>query len=188
QMDEMVEKLRSKQTKAEQKQDNYKLYLGIGCGVLGVKLNNNPKLIELTCRDNQLTSLNLSNYPNLETINCAYNQLTNLNFLNNLNEEKLTYLNVRDNNITSDLTPFSKFVNLEGLYLNNNNFFGSLKPLGGLDKLNWLDIRDTDINSGLEYLPDNVEYFYCSADERKDAKCKDIYNLFANDQGEVEIE
>jgi len=33
-----------------------------------------------------------------------------------------------------------------------------------------------------------LEYFYCSIDKRPEAKVKAIYNLFANDQGEVEIE
>ncbi|CAI2180980.1 6689_t:CDS:2 [Funneliformis geosporum] len=136
-----------------------------------LELNNNPKLIELDCRSNQLTSLNINNCPNLKKIFCFNNQLTNLNFLHNLNEEKLTELSVRNNKITSDLIPLNKFINLEGLYLDNNNFFGSLQSLRGLDKLNNLSIDDTDIDS---------------AEQRKDAKCKDIYNLLANNQGKVE--
>ncbi|CAI2197598.1 3718_t:CDS:2, partial [Funneliformis geosporum] len=44
----------------------------------------------------------------------------------------------------------------EKLGLANNNFFGSLEPLAGLNKLKELSIRDTDIDSGLEYLPDSL--------------------------------
>jgi len=51
-----------------------------------------------------------------------------------------------------------------------------------------LSISDTDVDSGLEYLPDSIETFYCTTDCKKDAKCKSIYNLFANDQGVVETE
>jgi len=51
-----------------------------------------------------------------------------------------------------------------------------------------LSISDTDVDSGLEYLPDSIETFYCKTDCKKDAKCKSIYNLFANDQGVVETE
>ncbi|KLL02755.1 MAG: hypothetical protein MRECE_47c004 [Mycoplasmataceae bacterium CE_OT135] len=47
-----------------------------------------------------------------------------------------------------------------------------------------LDIRDTDIDSGLEYLPDSLVWFYCSANERKEAKCQTIYNLLANEEKE----
>jgi hypothetical protein len=60
--------------------------------------------------------------------------------------------------------------------------------LKNLTKLKILDISNTDINSGLEFLPASVEGFSCSVDLRKDAKCKIIYNLFANDRGEVETE
>jgi len=51
-----------------------------------------------------------------------------------------------------------------------------------------LSISDTDVDSGLEYLSDSIETFYCTTDCKKDAKCKSIYNLFANDQGVVETE
>jgi len=78
-------------------------------------------------------------------------------------------------------------VNLKSLVLCNNPFTGSLEHLKGLSKLvECLNIDDTDIDSGLEYLPESIEKFYCSADKRKDAKCQAIYNLFANDQGKVE--
>jgi Leucine-rich repeat (LRR) protein len=143
----------------------------------------------LDCPNNQITNLDLSNCNNLWRLTCSNNKLTNLNFLNNLvNPERLTELIIYNNKITSDLTLLSKFVNLEELYLGNNNFTGSLQPLTRLVELKELDISDTDINSGLEYLPDSLEKFYCSASYRKNSKCQNVYNLFANDQGEVETE
>jgi len=57
-----------------------------------------------------------------------------------------------------------------------------------LNKLKLLDIRNTDIDNGLEYLPDSLKEFYCSADQRKGAKCKTISNLFSNEQGIIEME
>ena len=48
-------------------------------------------------------------------------------------------------------------------------------------KLSFLNISDTDLDSGVEYLPESVEHFYCSVSERKDAKVKAIYNLFADE-------
>ncbi|KLL03765.1 MAG: hypothetical protein MRECE_9c019 [Mycoplasmataceae bacterium CE_OT135] len=110
----------------------------------------------------------------------------------------MTYLNVSSNNL-SDLSLFSHLVNLERLGIGNwhwekinqgiyNRFTGSLKPLQNLTKLKELDISNTDINRGLEYLPDSLKEFSCSVEQRKEAKCKAIYNLFANDQGVVETE
>jgi Leucine-rich repeat (LRR) protein len=142
----------------------------------------------LVCSGNKLTNLNLSSGNNLEILYCSNNNLTNLSFLNNLNEEKLTYLDIGSNNITSDLIPFSRFINLKELCLNSNPIHGSLEPLKNMSKLEKLSISDTDINSGLEYLSESIETFYCSANQRKNVKVKTIYNLFTNNQGEVKTE
>jgi len=141
---------------------------------------------------------NLEGFVNLEYLNFSDNQLTSLDFLNDLNAKKITRLYISNNKISSDLTPFSRLVNLEKLGLGSNdqervkrsiynNFAGSLKPLAELTKLYWLNIRDTDIDSGLEYLPESIREFGCSVGLRKNAKVKTIYNLFANEKGEVEI-
>jgi len=55
-----------------------------------------------------------------------------------------------------------------------NRFSGSLRPLQSLGKLKSLNISNTDIDSGLEYLPESVKDFSCSADIKKDAKVKII--------------
>lgn len=55
-----------------------------------------------------------------------------------------------------------------------------------MTKLWELNIEDTNIDSGLEYLPESVERFYCWVHKRENTKCNLIYNLFANEQGIVE--
>jgi len=69
--------------------------------------------------------------------------------------------------------------------INYNRFAGSLRPLQNLVNLKELNINDTNLDSGLEYLPDSLEKFSCSAYKIIDAKVKAIYNLFANKQGIV---
>jgi hypothetical protein len=57
-----------------------------------------------------------------------------------------------------------------------------------MNELEVLSIKNTDIDSGLEYLPKSVKKFYCSGNEKPEAKCQALYNLFANNQGEVETD
>ncbi|CAH1765282.1 1682_t:CDS:2 [Entrophospora sp. SA101] len=130
-------------------------------------LNNLPKLRELYCSENKLTALEINNCANLERINCSYNQLTQIKLPKG---EKLELLSLAGNNLNQDLSFLS------GLHLKN------------VSKLKTLDISNTDIDRGLEYLPESVEYFACSANKRKDAKVQAIYNLFADEQGEVETQ
>jgi len=73
------------------------------------------------------------------------------------------------------------------LRCSNNPLSGKfLKQLEYMVNLEYLDINNTNIDSGLEYLPESVKYFKCSADQSKDAKCQAIYILFANKRGKVE--
>ena len=162
-------------------------------------LTDFTNLEELDCGQNQITSLNLNGLTQLEKLYCYDNYLTSFDY-SSLNPKKLTYLNISDNNLPAqDLSVFSKLTNLQLLWIGGNNeshftqniynkFYGSLEPLKKLTKLEWLWIPETDIDSGLEYLPESVEKFHCSAEYRKNAKIKTIYNLFANEQGVVELE
>ncbi|CAG8733091.1 6530_t:CDS:2, partial [Racocetra persica] len=98
--------------------------------------------------------LDLSEYPNLEKITISGEYLKSpLTELELGEKPKLYLLYVPDNRLIS-------------LVLNET-----------------LDISNTDIDSGLEYLPDSVKKFKCSTDKRPDTKAKAIYDLFANDQG-----
>lgn len=62
----------------------------------------------------------------------------------------------------------------QGIY---NHFFGSLEPLKNLTRLRQLDINNTDINSGVEYLPNGlrgVHKIAYSAQARPESKIKEI--------------
>jgi len=48
-----------------------------------------------------------------------------------------------------------------------NRFYGSLKLLKNMTKLEKLNIANTDINSGLKYLPDSLKDFDCSIEKEK---------------------
>jgi len=100
------------------------------------------------------------------------NHLTNTGFLTSLpNPEKLIKLSISHNDFpTQDLSVFSRFINLESLILDSNNFFGSLEPLKGLAKLKHLNISYTNLDSGLEYLPESLERIDCDGTEA----CKNI--------------
>lgn len=146
-----------------------------------------PNLKELNCSLNQLTSLDLFGSPNLTYLDCQNNLLTNLDFLTALNPKKIDCLAIYDNNIEEqNLSVFSQFTNLEtslgignynkekienGIY---NHFVGSLEPLKSLNKLKFLEISNTDIDSGLEYLPESIEELLLFPSHRPQAKVKVI--------------
>lgn len=130
--------------------------------------------------------LDLSDFVNLEKLYCSDNELVGID-LSLTHPEKMTYLDIGNNNFApSDLSLFSKFINLkvlsigadkeEKIKLNKyNRFYGSLEPLKSL-KLNTLDIRATDINEGLEFLSDSLDSILCEP-VRDDAKVKTIHEL-----------
>jgi len=78
-------------------------------------------------------------------------------------------LGINNNNLSKqDLAIFSRLINLGNLFAHNDNqekinqgiynrFYGSLEHLKDLNKLVNLDISNTDINSGLEYLSENIK-------------------------------
>nr|CAG8653365.1 2898_t:CDS:2 [Entrophospora candida] len=160
-----------------------------GNKITHLEIINCPSLKEIDCGNNQLTELNIKNYPDLKVLHCGSNLLRNLDLSKNKNLEELSIMN--NNFVKQDLSFLSHLINLKKLYLGNtnidyllkerveqgvyNNFIGSLEPLKNLNKLEKLDIKNTDIDSGLEYLPDNVKEFSCSADGREGAKVGKIY-------------
>ncbi|CAI2177706.1 4822_t:CDS:10, partial [Funneliformis geosporum] len=120
-----------------------------------VGVNECLNLTELDCRDNQLNNLDISNCQQLKKLYCNGNKLTNLD-LTNLGE--LEYLNCSDNQITQ--LNLNQQVNLKGLDLTGNNFTSLefTKTLTALEKLN---ISQTKITTGLEYLPQSLKEIEC---------------------------
>ena len=133
------------------------------------------KIKDIYCLKNKITEfVNLGDCLELFKLDAAHNSVSDLDpLLNSLHLEKLKWFSVGENNVLErDLSCFSRFTNLETLYIGNpfstmqnirKNFFnhwrGSLKPLRTLTKLKDLWISDTDIEGGLEYLPENLERF-----------------------------
>jgi Leucine-rich repeat (LRR) protein len=91
----------------------------------------------------------------------------------------LERLSLDDNNFPAqDLEIFTPFQELKLLRISGirkpSYFYGSLKPLQKLEKLELLNISGTDITHSLEYLPDSVKELYCNP-YRSDAKVIDLY-------------
>ncbi|WNE39993.1 MAG: hypothetical protein GBAus27B_000060 [Mycoplasmataceae bacterium] len=113
--------------------------------------------------------LKLEGFINLEELDCS-NNLLNILDLDDLDSKKIRELDLRDNDLDrSNLDFLSKFINLKNLYLGNsesnrkrgiyNRLYGSLKSLENLTNLKILDIRETDIDRGIEYLSESLDYF-----------------------------
>ncbi|MCE8163893.1 MAG: hypothetical protein I3273_06535 [Candidatus Moeniiplasma glomeromycotorum] len=117
------------------------------------------------CRNNKLTSLTLPDHHYIQRLDCSDNQLSNLGFLSNFVIKSPEYfsampcgpftgLKIVNNKFPPmDLSIFSNFTYLKDLDISDNSFYGSLKPLKNMASLWWLNISNTNIDSGLEYLP-----------------------------------
>lgn len=139
----------------------------------------------LNCSENKLTELDLHNLTQLEILVCRDNHLTNINYPFT-NPEKLFYLSIRNNNLQKQgLSVFDKFVNLKELWIGNddkekiengmhNRFFGSLGDLRNMSDLEELYLNNTDLDGGVEYLPDNINNIYYSTKERPESRIKEI--------------
>ncbi|RGB40044.1 hypothetical protein C1646_688548, partial [Rhizophagus diaphanus] len=148
-------------------------------------ISKNKQLTEIDCSQNKLISLDLSNCLNIKVVTANCNQLNELK-LPASNNVKLEYLNLLDNSFSQNLDCFSRLFNLKELLIGNidgdriqqgkyNQFHGGLKPLKNVIKLESLSINNTDIEFGLEFLPDSIKNFRCLADKRAEAKVKKIY-------------
>lgn len=126
-----------------------------------LKLVGFNNLIKFNCFENQLTLLDLSDCFSLTELCCSNNRFINLNFLDQINP-KLKILYIGNNYFPlNDLRVFSPLFNLEKLWIGSNSWTGSLQPLQTLTKLKYLHVNQTDLTTGLEYLPDSLENFYC---------------------------
>jgi len=114
----------------------------------------------------------------LQKLDVAFNSLADLDFLNDLDTKKLTSINITKNNFSNqsvqDLysSSLNKFESLEELDLSVNKFYGSLKPLEDLTNLKNLTIGNTDIDSGLECLPNSLERIYLFDSSRFGSNCE----------------
>lgn len=159
------------------------------------------ELISLNCSFNQLTNLNLTGLIKLKELSCNDNILTSLDY-SNLNADELVKLNVSDNNLSKqDLTKFNQLVGLKLLWVGGtdeekikqniyNQIVGSLKPLSSMTNLEKLDISNTDIDSGWEYLPSSLKEINCSSENRPESKVKVIAEAldYKGDGKEVNME
>ncbi|KXN68582.1 hypothetical protein CONCODRAFT_9180 [Conidiobolus coronatus NRRL 28638] len=92
----------------------------------------------------------------LANIGAARNYLTSFDY-SRLNPQTLRSLNVVRNKLEkTDIEVFSLLVNLEDLEIEGNKFYGSLESLKNCTKLESLIIHCTDINRGIEYLPNSL--------------------------------
>ncbi|WNE41598.1 MAG: hypothetical protein AM1032_000338 [Mycoplasmataceae bacterium] len=141
-------------------------------------------LIFLNFSDNNLTRLNLFTNNQLKEVYISNNQLINFPY-QSLNSLTLTNLVIDNNNFqTTDIEVFSHLFNLEELLIGNyyyhienikiNRFYGSLQALQNCTKLTYLNIDNTDINEGLEYLSDVFVQISCLFNVIPNAKCQEI--------------
>jgi len=144
-----------------------------------IKTNHLTNLARFNCWNNQLTSLDLTNCNQLELLGCWNNHLQEIKFPSWV--EQLTDLNMNNNKFPAqDLSCFTPFINLQKLYIDSNFFHGSLKPLQSLRKLEILNINNTNIESGLEHLPESIKDFRCSSKEKSKNKVKAIEEELRN--------
>jgi hypothetical protein len=80
---------------------------------------------------------------------------------------------------------------VEALFIHNddgrdrkNRFFGSLEPLKDLTELTHLNIANTDIDSGLEYLPDSLQTLNCSV-TKPGVKVKTIEDFLVDEEVKI---
>ncbi|CAB5396518.1 unnamed protein product, partial [Rhizophagus irregularis] len=144
----------------------------IRSSITGLDISNN----EYVSDDEKLSgSLKLENFHCLEKLNCRYNLLTNELSLVKNNDLTMIYCwsnhisNLDLNENVKLIAPVIKpFTNLSHLYLGTSN-----------KELIQRDIYETDIDSGLEYLPSNLKSIIIDRSEpyRKEAK---VNQLFSN--------
>lgn len=154
--------------------------------IVKLDLTSCLKIRKVGCSNNEIDFLSFPINSKITYLSCGNNNLADLSFLNCLSPKNLIHLSIENNNIPrTDIAIFSRFVNLEWLWIGTskaskvkkgicNLFYGNLKSLESLTKLKSLNISSTDIDEGLEYLPDSLEEIFCYS-SREDAKVMKIY-------------
>lgn len=167
-----------------------------GNRLTSLDLKNCRKLEEIHCFSNEISEIKLIKLNQLRKLDAGYNLLTSLDF-SAFNPESLLELKLHSNNFgNQDIDCFFSFNKLEILYVNTdirerieqniyNRFHGSLKALKNMNNLRDLDIRATDIDGGLEYLPSNIEEFKYSSWLRPEAKVQKIFRRLQSQLNEL---
>ncbi|MCE8162855.1 MAG: hypothetical protein I3273_01185 [Candidatus Moeniiplasma glomeromycotorum] len=163
-------------------------------------VNNCPNLTEINCNYNKLKELKITNCPKLAKLDFWGCRLIDFDF-SSLNPESLVHLQIGDNNLSPrDVSCLAPFTNLEWARIGTmtwqnqeleeaedirNRFYGSLKVFKNMKKLRDLNIANTDIDSGLEYLPKSLEkgQFECHSDndEFKVSKIQEEWEYLRKD-------
>ncbi len=139
-----------------------------------LELDRQKYLVKIILCCNQLTNLDLSGCPELIEAELGDNHLTSIDFLKVIpNPKKLEVLQISNNNIRPTTLDFLRpFINLKDckLGLNSankdypnrieenfyNRFYGSLEPIENLTKLEEFCIAGTDVEEGIEYIPESI--------------------------------
>jgi hypothetical protein len=135
-----------------------------------LNLSDYPKLKKCTIKYTKMTAINIEGCVNLEELRLRRNELKSIKFGKSVNSLKI--LTLGDNNFPEqDLSLFKDLKKVEWLEVHNynryehdpiyNKFHGSLKPLKGLENLGKLWVTNTNIDSGLEYLPESCHTILC---------------------------
>jgi len=151
-------------------------------------LKNLPKLKVFSAPYCQIRRLTIANCPKLKSIIVSNNKLTNLDFLNKVTD--LDVVIIGENKFPEqDLSIFRKFKNLKLLNLFKTFFQGSLEPLQTCTKLEMLVIGDTNIDSGLEYLPASSQKIYCNNldPEKKSKKISETLGKYKKIQSLTDV-
>jgi len=164
-----------------------------------INLRENKILEKIHCRGNQLNSIDLNDFPNLVSLDVNDNKITSTKFLDSLpNKEKLEILKLGGNDYKKSvkrkqqsrkkavvkhekeeaLDFLKPFTGLTELDISDCSFEGNLKPLKNMDRLKTINISSTDINGGLEYLPDSCQKLICVCDSDKPKKSDKIAESF----------
>jgi len=121
-------------------------------------VSNHQQIEQINCSNNPLTNLKFVESNKIEKIFCSDSNLNNLEFLKSLDPTKIRTLRIGNNQFPAqDLSCFAHLTGLHRLFVENMPFYGSLKPLKNLKELRGIGITGTNIESGLEYLPE--EFF-----------------------------
>ncbi|CAG8642166.1 3309_t:CDS:1 [Scutellospora calospora] len=131
-----------------------------------------PNLIELIfCKNKSALKIKVNKFAPIKKLLLNYTTLKDLEFLENINKKNVTCSSFSYSKFSQqDLSCLAEFVNLEILFLYQSTFYGDLKPLAFMNRLEFLSISFTDIDGGLEYLPDGINRLCCDGDTKSKVK------------------